>query len=219
MGQEIEVKVLDIDAPLLRERLLAAGCEPLGFELQENYMFDYADRRLYEQQDGSYIRLRRLRRFTPNGLFRNDAQAEQVILTFKQVLSRDRYKIAQETETLVGDFEQMRAFLRLLEVHQMRSDEKLRQSFRYEDILFEIDEWAGLPPYLEVEAATEDRVAFGLSLLGLSLQDATTMNLREVLAKYKIKASNLHFADQGRDIFAELAALSIPEDGPLSISQ
>lgn len=214
MAQEIEVKVLDIDALALRERLVAAGCQPLGFEFQENYMFDYADRRLYEQQDGSYIRLRRLRRFPAAGLaLPPSVSAEQVILTFKQVLSRDRYKVAQETETVVGDLAQMREFLRLLEVHQVRSDEKLRQSFRYEDILFEIDEWAGIPPYLEVEAASEERVAFGLALLGLSLQDATTMNLREVLAKYKIKASNLHFADYDRDILAELAALSASEDG------
>lgn len=209
MGNEIEVKVLAVDPTYLRQRLSQAGCEYLGYELQQNYMFDYADRRLYEQHDGSYIRLRRSRYFAEANSVRKirPDQRDQTQLTFKKVLSRDRYKVAEETETTVGDFEQMRQFLQLLDLHQIRSDEKLRQSFRYQDILFEIDEWAGLPPYLEVEAEDEARVAFGLSLVGLKLSDATTMNLREVLAKYKIKASNLHFADFGRDIVAEISAL------------
>jgi adenylate cyclase, class 2 len=201
MSNEIEVKVLAIDVPDIKQRLADAGCQSLGQEFQQNYMFDYANRRLYEEQDGSYIRLRRSRYFPE----RSDTP-ETTVLTYKKTLSRDRFKIAQETETPVGDFEQTRQFLMLLDLRQVRSDEKFRQSYRFEDILFEIDEWAGLPPYLEVEAASEERVAFGLSLLGLSLQDSTTMNLREVLATYKIKASNLHFADFGRDILAEISA-------------
>ena len=187
--------------PDIKARLQDAGCECLGQEFQQNYMFDYANRRLYEEQDGSYIRLRRSRYFP-----RHPDTPETTILTYKKTLSRERFKIAQETETAVADFEQTRQFLTLLDLRQVRSDEKFRQRYRFEDILFEIDEWAGLPPYLEVEAASEERVAFGLSLLGLTLQESTTMNLREVLAKYKIKASNLHFADFGRDILAELSA-------------
>ncbi len=201
MSNEIEVKVLAIDVPEIKQRLQAAGCQSLGQELQQNYMFDYANRRLYEEQDGSYIRLRRSRYFPT----RLDAP-ETTVLTYKKNLSRERFKIAQETETAVADFEQTRQFLMLLDLRQVRSDEKFRQSYRFEDILFEIDEWAGLPPYLEVEAASKERVAFGLSLLGLRLEDSTTMNLREVLAKYNIKASNLHFADFGRDILAEVSA-------------
>lgn len=201
MGNEIEVKVLEIDVAELKHLLQAAGCECLGRELQQNFMFDYANRRLYEEQDGSYIRLRRSHYFP-----KNIQKPDTTVLTYKKTLSRERFKIAQETETAVSDFEQTRRFLTLLDLKQVRSDEKYRQSYRFEDILFEIDEWAGLPAYLEVEASSEDRVAFGLSLLGLSLSDSTTMNLREVLAKYKIKASNLHFADFGRDILAEISA-------------
>ena len=201
MSNEIEVKVLDIDVADLKRRLQAAGCENLGQEFQQNFMFDYANRRLYEEQDGSYVRLRRIRYFPERS-----QKSETTLLTYKKTLSRERFKIAQETETAVADFEQTRQFLTLLDLKQVRSDEKYRQSYRFEDILFEIDEWAGLPAYLEVEAGDEERVTFGLSLLGLSLADSTTMNLREVLAKYKIKASNLHFADFGRDILAEISA-------------
>jgi adenylate cyclase class 2 len=160
MGNEIEVKVLDIDVSDIKNRLQTAGCEYLGQEFQQNYMFDYANRRLYEEQDGSYIRLRRSHYFS-----QQLEASESTVLTYKKTLSRERFKIAQETETAVADFEQARQFLLLLDLRQMRSDEKLRQRYRFEDILFEIDEWAGLPPYLEVEATSEDRVAFWLSLL------------------------------------------------------
>lgn len=201
MSNEIEVKVLDIDIADIKSRLQAAGCQSLGQEFQQNFMFDYANRRLYEEQDGSYIRLRRSQYFPESA-----QNPETTVLTYKKTLSRERFKIAQETETAVSDFEQTRQFLALLDLRQVRSDEKYRQSYRFEDILFEIDEWAGLPAYLEVEASSEERVSFGLSLLGLSLADSTSMNLREVLTKYKIKASNLHFADFGRNILAEISA-------------
>ncbi|PKL78823.1 MAG: adenylate cyclase, partial [Candidatus Melainabacteria bacterium HGW-Melainabacteria-1] len=56
---EIELKVLNIDPELVREKLIAIDCEFHGREFQQNFMYDYPDRRLYDQQDGSYIRLRR----------------------------------------------------------------------------------------------------------------------------------------------------------------
>ncbi len=189
---EIEVKVLDIDVSAVEEKLRAVGCVYQGREFQQNYMFDYPDRRLYEQQDGSYVRLRR-RHFL-------DQKRSEILLTYKQTLSREKYKIADETETRVDDFEQMHRFLGLMGLEEVRSDEKLRATYTYKDLHFEIDEWAGLPPYLEVEGSSEEKVAEGLALLEFTLKDATAMNLREVLAKYKIKASHLHFKDFGREI-------------------
>ncbi|MGV3524417.1 MAG: class IV adenylate cyclase [Candidatus Sericytochromatia bacterium] len=189
---EIELKVFSVDPLTLRTRLQAAGAETEGREFQANHMYDYPDHRLYEQQDGSYIRLRRRRWL--------DREAEEVRLTFKRTVSRDRYKIADETETKVGDFETMARFLTQLGLVETRVDEKLRETWRLDGIHFEIDEWAGLPPYLEVEAESEAEVARGLSLLGYSLEDTSAENLREVLARYNIQARSLRFADFGRQI-------------------
>jgi len=196
---EIEVKVLEIDVVQVRQQLAAAGCQFKGREFQRNYMYDYPDHRLYEQQDGSYIRLRQSHWL--------DSGRSEIRLTFKQTRSREQYKIAEETETTVGSFEQMASFLTHLGLIQTRLDEKLRESWVWpaeseqaDAILFEIDEWAGLPPYLEVEASSETRVAEGLSLLGYRLEDSSAANLREVLSAYKIEASSLCFADFGRHI-------------------
>ncbi|MEZ0369051.1 MAG: class IV adenylate cyclase, partial [Candidatus Sericytochromatia bacterium] len=189
---EIELKILEIDPEAVREKLRAAGCENHGREFQRNFMYDYPDRRLYEQQDGSYIRLR-LRRWL-------DTEHSETLLTYKQTVSRTGFKIAEETETTVGDFEAMDRFLLKLGLEQIRLDEKLRETWTLDDIHFEIDEWAGLPPYLEIEAESEAAVDRGLALLGYSRADATAQNLREVLAKYKIEATSLRFADFGRSI-------------------
>lgn len=193
---EIELKILEIDQDAVRAGLRAAGCQFEGREFQRNYMYDYPDRRLYEQLDGSYIRLRL--RFWP------DSGKREVLLTYKQTVSRTGYKIAEETETTVGDFAAMDQFLRKLGLEQIRLDEKIRETWRAGAIHFELDEWAGLPPYLEIEAESEADVDKGLSLIGYSRADTTAENLREVLAKYKMKADALRFADFGRDIEQEL---------------
>jgi len=186
---EIEVKVLNIDRDTLREKLRALGAVCEGREFQQNRMYDYPDRRLYLQEDGSYIRIRLIRSL--------ESDFSSQILTLKKTLSRDKYKIAQETETAVADPEAMAQFLLQLGFVRVRIDEKIRESWVWQKIRFELDEWAGLPPYLEVEAPDEAAVSEGLARLGYGLEEATSMNLNEVLALYKIEADSLCFADFG----------------------
>ncbi|MBF2052079.1 MAG: class IV adenylate cyclase [Candidatus Sericytochromatia bacterium] len=194
---EIEVKVFDIDVPDIQARLRAVGCVCQGREFQRNHMYDYPDQRLYLAQDGSYVRLRLRHWF--------DSDRSEIRLTFKQTLSRDTYKIADESETTVGDFTQAEQILYKLGLVQTRIDEKIRETWLWQPadrpaVHFEIDEWAGLPPYLEVEATGEAQLAEALALLGYTLQDTSTASLREVLASYKIESSTLRFADFGRSI-------------------
>lgn len=194
---EIEVKIFEIDISDLQARLKATGCVYEGREFQRNHMYDYPDQRLYLQQDGSYVRLRQRHWL--------DCGRQEIRLTFKQTLSRETYKIADETETTVSDFAAADLILQKLGLIQTRIDEKLRESWIWQSpggktVRFEIDEWAGLPPYLEVEADSEALVSEALALLDYTLQDTSTANLREVLAAYKIESSTLRFADFGRSI-------------------
>ncbi len=192
---EIEVKLLDINPEQVRQALQALDAQFLGREFQQNHMYDYPDRRLYEQEDGSYVRLRR-----SHWLEHPQDRESEVLLTFKKTVSRTAYKIADETETQVANFEAMHRFLEQMGLIEVRVDEKLRESYQLGSVHFEIDEWAGLPPYLEIEAESEADVELGLKQLGFSLADTTAMNLREVLARYNIKAETLRFADFGRTI-------------------
>lgn len=193
---EIEIKVLNIDPPSVRQKLKELGATYQGREFQRNHMYDYADQRLYREHDGSYIRLRQ--RYWP------DTQQAEVLLTLKQTISRDKYKIAEETESTVGDFQALNQFLVKLGFIQTRIDEKLRETWLLDDLHLEIDQWAGLPPYLEIEAASEDAVQRGLNLLGYSAEQSTSANLTEVLAQYGITAKDLRFADFGQVLDFEI---------------
>lgn len=193
---EIEVKILDIEPQAIREKLKVPSCEFIEKVFQRNLMYDYADRRLYDTLDGSYIRLRETIHF--------DTGDRTVLLTFKKVVSREKYKIAEEIESYVEDLGAMQQFLEALGLEHQRTDEKIRESYQWGDIRFEIDEWAGLPPYLEVEATSEAAVEKGLQFLGYSLEDSTSKNLQEVLDLYKIKDEVLTFSKWGRNIQTEI---------------
>ncbi len=184
---EIEVKILNIEPETLRQRLRAAGCQRLRREFQRNRMYDYPDQRLYQQEDGSYIRIREQRDL--------DSGVRSNLLTLKKTLSRSGYKIADETETEVSDADSCEQFLLKLGFVRTRIDEKRRETWTLPGLHFEIDHWAGLPPYLEIEATSEAEVERGLALLGYSLADTTTLNLREVLALYQVESDSLCFAD------------------------
>jgi adenylate cyclase, class 2 len=192
--KEIEVKVLNIDRSLLRAKLRAMGAQYHSSEFQENRMFDYPDRRLYLKEDGSYIRIRTVRDL--------NSESSTHLLTLKKTLSREKYKIAQETETQVEDPEAMEQFLTQLGFERVRSDQKLRETWLWQGLHFELDLWAGLPAYLEVEGPDEAAVEKGLAELGYTLADSTSMNLNEVLALYKIEADSLCFEDLEKTITA-----------------
>lgn len=189
---EIEVKVLNIVPEQVRQKLEAAGCQYRGREFQQNSMYDFPDQRLYLQEDGSYIRIRQTLSL--------DTGARRTLLTLKKTVSRQSCKMADETETEVQDPAQMEQFLLKLGFIRIRVDEKIRESWVLPGLHFELDEWAGLPPYLELEASSEAELQRGLALLDYRLADTTAMNLKEVLAMYQIHSDTLRFSDFGRNI-------------------
>lgn len=184
---EIEVKILNIDKEKIREKIKFIGGEFIKKEFQINYMFDFPDNRLYSQ-DGGYVRIR-----VSYNLYTHE---KICLLTLKKIVSRKDYKIAQETEINISDFENMKKFLEGIGMVNIRIDEKLRETYKLKNINFEIDHWAGLPPYLEVEGDTENEVKKALELLGYNLEQTTTINLKEALQLYGMDWNkNLQFSD------------------------
>jgi adenylate cyclase class 2 len=166
---EIEVKVLDIDAGRVRARLLELGATLVKKGRETNRMYDFADQRLWQQ--GGYVRVRDF-----NG---------RSTLTYKRRLPGTLYKSSEELETDVTDPAMMGAILEALGVHLRRTDEKDRESYRLDRVLFEIDTWPTVPPYLEIEAPTEALVEEGLKLLGIPRDDkVTSERLDQILKRH-----------------------------------
>jgi adenylate cyclase class 2 len=166
---EIEIKVLDIDPDRIREKLVALGATQVKQGRETNRMYDFPDERLWEA--GSYLRVRS---FGPAHT-----------MTFKRRLAGAAYKTSEEIETTVGDPGAIGQVLESLGLVQRRVDEKDRESWKLGDILFEIDRWPSIPPYLEIEAPTEAQVEEGLRLLDIPRDDkVTSARLDEILRRY-----------------------------------
>ena len=163
------MKVLDIDVELVRKRLLELGAKQVKKGRETNQMYDFPDERLWE--DGGYARIRAF-----NG---------KSILTFKRRLPGTTYKKSVEIETVVEDGAAMSGILLALGLKLRRTDEKDRESYRLGDVLYEIDHWPTVPPYLEVEAPTEALVEQGLATLGIKRDDkVTSERLDQILKRH-----------------------------------
>ena len=122
-NKEIEVKVLNIDKIETIKKLVRLNAPQIKKEFQVNYMFDYPDGRFFSK--GGYVRIRRVKNLL--------SQEEKNIVTFKELISREKFKISKEIEFTSSEFEATKNFLEALGLQLFRVDEKFRESFSLED--------------------------------------------------------------------------------------
>ncbi len=192
---EVEVKVLGIDIEQIREKLEKIGATLIKKEFQKNYMFDFADQRFFNS--GGYVRIRNLIDLLMN--------QEKNIVTHKELISKDKFKISKEIEFTSNNLDSTKFFLEALGLKLLRIDEKYRESYKLPEGLIEIDTWAGVPSYLEAESETESGVINLLTRLGYSLEQSTSMSLAEILKYYHLDNSNRIFSDEEKEIILNQA--------------
>lgn len=183
---EIEVKVLNIDIETTRKKLQEINAKLLKKEFQTNYIFDFPNEQFFSK--GGYVRIRKA--------FNLLNKSEKIILTSKELVSKDKFKISKECEFGADNFESSKAFLESLGLVLKRSDEKLRESYQLDEGLIEIDTWAGVPTYLEAEADSEEKVISLLSKIGYNLEQSTSMTLAEIMKHYNIVDDNRIFSNE-----------------------
>lgn len=188
---EIEVKVLNIDKSEIIKKLEILGAKQIKKEFQSNYMFDFENG--FFDDKGGYVRIRRAIDCL--------TKKEKIILTSKELVSKDKFKISKEIEFKADDFDSAKSFLESLGLKQFRLDEKFRESFQFDEGLVEIDTWAGVPTYLEVEADTEENVEHILNKIGYSLEQSTSMVLKDIMQKYNIPNQDMIFTQAEKASF------------------
>lgn len=181
---EIEVKVLDIDIESIRNKLNKLNAKLIKKEFQTNYMFDFEDNRYFSK--GGYIRIRKA--------FNLIDKTEKIILTSKELISKDKFKVSKEIEFSSDDFTSSKNFIESLGLVLRRTDEKYRESYKFEEGLIEIDTWAGVPTYFEAEADSEEKVVKLLNYLGFTLEQSTSKTLGELMKLYKIEDNDRIFS-------------------------
>lgn len=158
MQQEIEAKFLEQDHDDIRKKLqkLGATCE-YPISLIRRTVFDFPDRRL--QQQGAWVRLREELDGSIE-LMLKTVKTNQLGQTFEQPVKVENYDAAKQFLLSIG-----------LEIKA--EEESKRELWRLgEDTEIMLDEWPWVPPYIEVEATSEEAVKRLAKQLGLHWNQA-----------------------------------------------
>jgi adenylate cyclase class 2 len=149
--EEIEVKFIVDDVTAIRQRLMGLEADlqhPRAYE--DNWCFDTPDQRL--QQEDRLLRLRR---------------GHRILLTYKEPppTADTAFKVRQEYEIEVSDFEQARALVEKLGFSPSLRYEKYRETFCYGEAEILLDE-TPLGAFVEIEGSREaiDAIARQLEL-------------------------------------------------------
>jgi len=162
---EHEAKVLDVDLIETAALILAKGGEQVGeTKLMRRYVYDITPGDL-----SKWIRLR--------------DTGDETTLCAKEIRS-DAIDGTHEVETTVGDFAATNELLALMGFAPKSYQENRRTSFVLDGARLEIDEWPLIPPYLEIEADTQDDVLRVAGLLGYDESQLTGENTMKVYGRY-----------------------------------
>lgn len=170
--EEIEVKVLEIDPAGMQEVFIGIGAEKEFDQIFEATFYDLPDRSI--KAKGELLRLR--------------IEGEQAVLTYKQPLSTDGAKVMKETETAVEDGEAMKSILAILGYQPIKHTLKRRIQYRWQDCHIVIDDYqaelAAIPPFIEIEAPSRERLAACLTALNIAPDSALPWNTYDLARHY-----------------------------------
>jgi len=153
MAHEIETKVLDIDAKSVKAKLTSLAAE----KTQETRLVVdwYRVKGTKEGEDPWFLRIRS----NSEGKHEVTWKAKSEVLGTARKHKEINFHI-EEPEKLADLFEE-------LGLEAYAHQEKDRVSFEYKDWHFDIDQYPGMPAYLEIEGTSEEHVKEGVALLGL----------------------------------------------------
>jgi adenylate cyclase, class 2 len=179
--KEIEVKILEIDPEEIVKKLKGLGAEKIESGLIHITAFDFPDDRL--RNKGSYVRVRTF--------------GHRTELVLKQPIERKDFKIMEEIETNVDDYDATVKLFHTLGMKVFARQEKYRASYRIGRTRFELDKYPDIPWMMEVEAPTKEDVKKGLELLGFNMGQANPKSSREIFESYGYTNSFFTFAEKG----------------------
>lgn len=169
MQSEIEVKFIDVDIADMRKRLEAAGAVCV-------HPMRLMRRALIEEPahaaDNSFIRIR--------------DEGDKVTLTFKHRDEAVPTKIdsVKEIEVEVSDFDKTVELFSAAGWHYKTFQESKRETWNLDDAEIVIDEWPWIPPYIEIEAETEEAVRTATEKLGFSWENAEYGHIDTIYSRH-----------------------------------
>lgn len=168
MAVEIEAKFLDIDVRAVRTKLGTLGARLVHPErLMRRYNFDFPDRRL--EAVGGWVRLR--------------DEGDKVTLAYKQLKERTLHGTS-EVSVAVDSFTHARSLLEAVGLETKALQETKRERWQLQDCEVTIDTWPWLPPFVELEAASEAALRSAADVLGFDFSKALHGSVEIVYQQY-----------------------------------
>lgn len=160
---EYETKVLNINIKEIISKLETIGAQNPTEYFYRRYVYGLG------KGHAGWIRLR--------------TDGHETTLTFKSKNS-ESIDGTTEIETTVGDFDLTHQIIQRMNITDIRYQENKRIKYIFNEIEFCIDSWPKLPPWLEIESTSIDKVKEGLSLLGLEGKDIGNLSAAQTAMKF-----------------------------------
>jgi adenylate cyclase class 2 len=174
---ETEVRFLEIDKDKLAIKLQSLGAIDRGEVLLEETII--YDKDLVWRDEKRFIRLRK--------------SGDTATLTYKEHMPRASDG-AEEIEFTVNDADQAADFLEKLGFVAFRHQEKLRHRFILKNVIFDIDTWPELPPYVELEGPTVEALQSAAQTAGFDWGKVVYEDARSVIENiYHIPVGSLRW--------------------------
>ncbi len=154
MAYEIETKVLDIDNRAMRERLRSLGARKIS-ETRLAVTW-YRPRGTKEGEDPWFLRIRS----------NSEGKHEVTWKAKSEILGTARKH--KEINFTVAEPEKLADLFLEIGLERYAYQEKERTSFEYKNWRFDIDQYPGMPAFLEIEGESEGHVKEAITFLDLA---------------------------------------------------
>lgn len=168
--KEVEVKIRNIDKKEIIKKIEEIGGKKIFSGKVIDYRFDTPDRDLSRQ--GKALRIRQKGKY----IYLNLKGKKKSI---ENITGRD------EIGVKISNFKTMHRILNELGYIKIFELNKYRTEYRTGDMTFDIDEYIGLDPILEIESDSYEKVEKYITKLGIESEDIGRVYIREILAAKK----------------------------------
>ncbi len=177
---EIETKILEINTGKVLEKLKNLGAN----QTQDVRLFVdwYCPKNALDTTHPWYLRVRKT----------SDGKAEISWKSLETIVGNTRQ--SQEINIDVSDFENAKSLLEAVGFVHYAHQEKDRISFSFESWNFDLDQYPGMPAYLEIEGNSEEHVGHAIKLLELENHEALSQGETKLIReRYGLDWNNMRF--------------------------
>jgi len=168
--KEIEVKIKNINKEEIVRKIEELGAKKIFTGRVIDYRFDTPDRDLSRQ--GKALRIRQKGRYIYLNLKGKKKSIDNITGRDEIGVKISNFKIMHKILNELG-------FIKIFELNKYRTE------YRTDEITFDIDEYLGLDPILEIEANSFAKVEEYIKVLGVEEEDIGRVYIREILAAKK----------------------------------